>query len=394
MDAFYRAGAGKAIPPALAFTTGDGEPEPDMNQPSRKSFAIVGGTALVGEELHPVGEAVVLVRDGRIAGAGPRSEIAVPSDFERVDAPGVTLMPGFIDAHVHIGFYDPLDVVKGGVTTVRDLAWPPESIFPLAERSRAADFGGPTILAAGPMLTVEGGYPTRAGWAPPNTGRTVASPRDAPEAVEITAREGARIIKVALNPEAGPVLDRATLQAIVEEAHERDLRVTGHISGLEQLEIALAVGLDELAHMLMSAERIPDDIIARMVEQNVVVVPTLSIRFRRDRRIAIDNTRRFLQAGGRVVYGTDLGNAGPGPGIDHREVAAMAQAGMTAAEIVRSGTVGAADWLGLEEVGALSEGTFADIVGVSGDPLEDVGALTRVVMVWRHGVLHRRATAG
>lgn len=348
----------------------------------------------MGEDLHPVEDAVVIVRDGTIAGVGPRSAVAVPDDLERVHAPGLTLMPGFIDAHVHIGLCDPFDVVTGGVTSVRDLAWPPQLIFPLVERSRAADFGGPTILAAGPMLTVEGGYPTRAGWAPSGTGRTVDSPDDARHAVETTAREGARVIKVALNPEVGPVLDRATLQAIVEQAHERGLRVTGHVFGLEQLDVALEVGVDELAHMLMSAERIPDDVIARMIDQGIVVVPTLSIRFERDRRIAIDNTRCFLQAGGRVVYGTDLGNVGPEPGIDRREVEAMGQAGMTPEEIVHSATVGAADWLGLRRVGALAEGRSADIIAVSGAPLEDARALTRVEMVWRLGVLLQPRRSG
>lgn len=375
-------------PSALALAACTGDPDPDVNQPfGDSSFAIVGGTALVGEDLDPVEDAVVVVRDGIIAGIGARSAVAAPDDLERVHAPGLTLMPGFIDTHVHIGLCDPLDVVKGGVTTVRDLAWPSQLIFPMVERSRAADFGGPTILAAGPMLTVEGGYPTGAGWAPPGTGRTVDSPDDAHHAVEITAREGAQVIKVALSPEVGPVLDRATLQAIVEQAHERGLRVTGHVFGLEQLDVALEVGMDELAHMLMSAERISDAVIARMVEQGIVVVPTLSIRFERDKRIAIDNTRRFLQAGGRVVYGTDLGNAGPEPGIDGREVEAMGEAGMTSEEIVRSATVAAADWLGLERIGALAEGRFADIVAVSGAPLEDVRALTRVEMVWRRGVL-------
>ncbi len=293
------------------------------------------------------------------------------------------MIPGFIDAHVHIGFASPEQVLANGVTTVRDLAWPPDRIFPLVEASRDDAYNGPTIHAAGPMITAPGGYPLRAGWAPPGTGVAVTTPTEAKAAVDATAERGASVIKVALNPPVGPTLNRDLLEEVVNAAHARGLKVTGHIYGLAELEKALDAGVDELAHMLMSSERIPEHILERMVRDDVAIVPTLSIRYGRDKRLAIDNLKRFHAAGGRVVYGTDLGNAGPAPGIDRKEVRAMAKAEMSPLDIIRAATTQSATWLGLEDVGTLAVGMKADIVGLRGDATADIKALTQVAFVVR-----------
>lgn len=361
-----------------------------MSQPIT---VISGGRALIGPALHPVDDAVVVVRGDEIVAAGRATEVVHPSTATRVDATGTTLAPGFIDAHVHIGFAAPSSVVVGGVTTVRDLAWPPERIWKLVERARAPDFDGPRILAAGQMLTAPGGYPLVAGWAPPQTGRVVADPSEAPAAVAEQADRGAAVVKVALNPPAGPVLDASTLAAIVSAGHRRGLRVTAHIHGLAELRKAVDAGVDELAHMLMSSELIPDRLIERMVDQDMTIVPTLAVRFGRDRRIAVDNLRRFITAGGRVVYGTDLGNAGPRPGIDPLEVKHMARAGMSSLAIIASATTESARYLGLDRTGMLAPGMRADIVALRGDATTDVNALTRVEMVWRDGRLRTSAPA-
>ncbi|MEA2451412.1 MAG: hypothetical protein QOG04_122 [Actinomycetota bacterium] len=342
---------------------------------------IAGATVLAGKGLEPLHDALVEFDGTTVSSVGPR-----PEQVERTHAASMTLIPGFIDAHVHIGLYEPADVLAGGVTTVRDLAWPVDVIGALVQLSRSNDFDGPTVIAAGPMLTAPGGYPTTATWAPPGTGLEVGGPDDAARAVASVVEGGFSIVKIALNPPAGPVLDAATLQAIVDAAHERGLKVTGHIYGLEQLEKALDARVDELAHMLMSDETIPDRTVRRMVDQNVAVVPTLSIFSGPSQRTAIANLHSFRKAGGRVIYGTDLGNEGPKPGIDAREIKAMSNAGMSGLDIVRAATVDSADWLGLTSVGAIAPGMDADLVLVEGDPLEDPTALTDVVGVWRRGI--------
>jgi imidazolonepropionase-like amidohydrolase len=348
------------------------------------SHAILADAVLGGEELQPIAPGAIVVNGDRIVSVGPPAEVATDAD-ETLALPGATLLPGFIDAHVHIGFADPLEVLRGGVTTARDLGWPPRDIWPLVDASRDPDWPGPLLLAAGQMLTVPGGYPMAARWAPPATGRPIMSLDDAASAVGEQAAAGATIVKVSLNAAVGPTLGLEELEAIVHAANAHGLRITGHVTGLAELDKALDAGIHELAHMLMSEEVIPPETIERMTEQEMVVVPTLACRFGTDREVAIANLRAFLNAGGRVVYGTDLGNEGPRPGIDAREIDGLISAGMTGTEIVASATVHAARWLGMDEVGILAAGMQADMVAVAGDPLVDANALVDLVGVWRAG---------
>lgn len=346
---------------------------------------IEAGKALVGRELRPVEDVVVVVEGSTISAVGRKDDVAIPPGATRIDAGESLVLPGFIDAHVHVGFFSAAEILQGGVTTVRDLAWPPDIIFQLAQESKSSSFDGPRILAAGPMLTAPGGYPMKAAWAPAGTGVEVATPAEGRIAARAAAGSGADVIKISLNPAVGPVLDKPTLIAIVQTAHERHLKVTGHIAGSHELDKALDSGVDELAHMLMSSERIPDETLARMVDEGVAVVPTLSCRFGADRDIAVENLVRLVQAGGKVVYGTDLGNEGPRPGIDPLEVTAMAEAGMSSRDIVLAATVNSASWLGLENTGVLEPGADADIIVVAGDALDRPLGLTEVDMVWRLG---------
>ncbi|MDQ3660535.1 MAG: amidohydrolase family protein [Actinomycetota bacterium] len=350
--------------------------------------AIIGTTALLGVSLNPVPDAVVLLAEGRIAAAGPRSSVQIPDGADVFDGTGMTLVPGFIDSHVHIGFYEPRSLLLGGTTTARDLAWPPRLIWPLVESSLVPD-RGPLLVAAGQMLTAPGGYPMRAAWAPQGTGRVVASPGDASAAVTAQADRGACVIKVALNPSVGPTLDRATLEAIVAAARERGLGVTGHVAGVDELVKALDAGMGELAHMLMSSDAIPAELIERMVTQKTVIVPTLAVRYGADRRRAIANLEAFLAGGGTVVYGTDLGNFGPRPGIDRREVTAMEAAGMAPRDIVVAATRDAARHLRLSDRGVITEGMVGDLVVLDRPQLERARDLVRVGAVWRQGIRAR-----
>ncbi|MDQ4142920.1 MAG: amidohydrolase family protein [Actinomycetota bacterium] len=346
---------------------------------------IDNATILAGATLEPIERGRLVLRGEQIAAVGAADQVGVPEGAGRTDASGLVLIPGFIDAHVHIAFASPGEVLRQGVTTVRDLGWPPPLIFELSERSRDPSFDGPEIIAAGPIFTVEGGYPTRAAWAPEGTGFPLASAAEARTAVRGAVEAGSRVIKFALNPEVGPVLDLDTLRALVEAAHDEGLKATGHVSGLTELDKAMAAGADELAHMLMSTERIPQETIEAMVANGMAVVPTLSVRFGRDREVALANLSAFADAGGTVVYGTDLGNQGPEPGIDRREVDAMAEAGFEALDIIASATVVASEWLDLPAKGVLEEGRDADVLALPREVLDDPLRLTEVAMVWRRG---------
>jgi imidazolonepropionase-like amidohydrolase len=288
------------------------------------------------------------------------------------------LMPAVADRHVHIGLSDPTAVLLGGVTAVRDLAWPAERIFGLADASEMPTYNGPLIRAAGPVLTAAGGYPTRDGWAPPGTGRELDGPEDAVAAVEELAGLGATAIKVSLNADAGPTPTDAELAAICTAAGEREIPVTAHAQGTGQVERALGAGVDELAHTPFT-DALSEQVIQAMA-RSMRIVSTLAI-FATGYdtsvlRIALDNLRRFHEAGGRVIYGTDLGNGdwGIAPGIYPREAVLLREAGLTSDEVlaamVRS---------------SLEPGAPADLIVLARDPLEDPEALRELRLVVRGG---------
>src|SRR5437870_11345580 len=125
-----------------------------------------------------VRDALVIADRGTVTFAGPQTD-APPIEVEQLVDLDAFLIPGAADRHVHIALADPAAVLLGGVTAVRDLAWPADQILSLADASEMPTFNGPLIRAAGPMLTAPDGYPTRDRWAPSGTGLELSSPEDA-----------------------------------------------------------------------------------------------------------------------------------------------------------------------------------------------------------------------
>lgn len=323
---------------------------------------------------HLVRHAAVVCEGGRVTFAGHSA--GAPAANERVEVDGF-LMPAVADRHVHIQLSDPGSVLLGGVAAVRDLAWPADDVFALADASELPSFNGPLIRAVGPMLTGRGGYPTAAGWGPPGTGLELEGPEHARKAVVDLAGRGAAAIKVSLNAEAGPTPSDAELAAIVEAAHERDLPVTAHVQGAGQAERAVGAGIDELAHTPWT-ERLPDALLDAAA-RSTRIVSTLDIlsygEVTPELRTACDNLVRFRSAGGTVVYGTDLGN-GPIPaGIDVREALLLHEAvRMTPEEVLAAMTAT-----------RLEPGAPADLIALGESPLERVEALGDLRMVIRAG---------
>ncbi|WP_193509368.1 amidohydrolase family protein [Cryobacterium sp. BB736] len=271
-----------------------------------------------GEWLGPT----VLEVDDR----GIRRSAATPT----AHLPG-TVLPGLRDAHVHLGLIDPTALLAAGIGAVDDCGWDPD-----AARTWAADQHLPEVRFAGAFLTAPGGYPSDRDWAPTASVLEVAGTDDAGAAVQRQLDAGASFIKVTLNAAAGPVLDDAKLCAIVGEAHSRGLGVTAHVEGAGQAERAFRAGVDRFAHAPFT-ERLSDDLLSAMAD-NVSWVSTLDIHGWGEPTtafdIASDNVRHFRDLGGRVVYGTDLGN-GPLPvGINHRELSALTEAGFGGDQLV------------------------------------------------------------
>jgi len=322
----------------------------------------------------------VVCDGGRIVWVG--SARLAPQADDELEVDGF-LMPGVADRHVHICLADPGAVLLGGVTAVRDLAWPPDIIFPLADASELPTFNGPVIRAAGPMITAPGGYPTADRWAPPGTGLEIRGSEEAAKAVVALADRGAAAIKVSLNAEAGPTPTDGELAAIVQTARERGLPVTAHVQGKGQAERAVGAGVNEFAHCPWS-ERLSEAVLEAAAKA-VRIVSTLDIwsygTVTAELRTAADNMARFRAAGGTVVYGTDLGNGAIPPGIDVREVLLLRETvGMTPDEILEALVAG-----------PLEPGAPADLIALARDPREDLTALGDLKLVTRAG---RVVTAG
>jgi imidazolonepropionase-like amidohydrolase len=331
-----------------------------------------------------VDDAAVLVDGGVVSFAGRRLHAPRAGDEAdeelRVDG---FLMPAVADRHVHIRLSDAAAVLFGGVAAVRDLAWVPDEIFALAEASELPSFNGPLVRAAGPMLTGLGGYPTRASWAPALAARELHGPEDAANAVRLLAGRGATAIKVSLNADDGPTVTDVELVAVVDAAHELGIPVTAHAQGSGQVERGLGAGIDELAHCPWT-DRLGEDVIDALAAR-VRIVSTLDIwsfgEVTEELRIAADNLTRFRNAGGTVVYGTDLGNGAVPPGIDVREAFLLHEAcRMPTGEVLTAMTAG-----------SLGPGAPADLIALARDPLDDLSALGDLALVMRAGRIIRRA---
>ena len=234
---------------------------------------------------------------------------------------------GFLDAHVHLALIDPTQLVDGGIARVIDLGgWVPDG----------HRWTMPDVAYAHQFVTAPGGYPSRSGWAQPGWCSEAATAADAAAAVDRQAAAGASVLKVTLNSVAGPVLNDETLAAAVGRAHERGLPVVAHVEGAGEADRAFAAGVDALAHTPFS-EHLADDLVAAMAAR-MTWISTLDIHGWGSPTeafdLASDNLRRFHAAGGRVLYGTDLGN-GPLPlGINRREITALLGAGLTPDDVL------------------------------------------------------------
>lgn len=361
-------------------------------------LVLTGGHLIDGRGGPPVLDAAVVVHGGRIAYAGPADSIEIPAGARVIDVGGRTILPGLINAHVHRGTSLPnlRAWARTGVTTVRDLGANAASLFAFREQNAL----GPTearLVAAGPLLTVPGGYP----FVPFGGGSALAlgDLADTREQAERLLDGGVDLLKLAL--ETGtifsrriPVMSRAQAGMLVRIAHGRGTVVSAHITSAVDLDLALDAGVDDLAHMAVDAP-VPADVLERIVAQNVVWVPTLelwSCTARSQRDMAIANLSRFVQAGGTVALGTDYEGytCDWDLGLPATEIGLMAQAGMSPMQILVAATREAARVCNLgQNLGTLEKGRIADVIVVDGDPLADLDVLQDVVLVLHGGIVIR-----
>ena len=351
------------------------------------TLALEGGNLIDGTGAPAVANAVVLISGDRILAAGSADKVHVPAGVRTIDVHGGTILPGFINAHVHRGFSEPnLSAwAEGGVTTVRDESTSPSQVAGLRDlRARIGrDPELARLISAGSMLGVPGGYGDL----------TVDSTDAALQAVDQEIDRGVDAVKVALEdgyagqnglPKPSPEF----LRAVVQRAHSRGLPVSGHVTQAAYVQGLLDAGVDDIGHVPYDA--VPDGVLRQMVDQGVYLVPTFTVFRNYVASVdgCADNVRRFVALGGKVALGNDYGG-GPGEfelGIPMYEIETMAQAGMSPMQIVQAATSNASEVVGLdEEIGTVTAGKAADILVVGGNPLVDLQALRKLQTVIHSG---------
>ena len=238
-------------------------------------------------------------------------------------------LPGVVDHHVHLGLVDHHLLAGGPVVRVHDLGWDPSVVGSLQP-------AGVEVRAVGPFHTAVGGYPAGRSWAPPGAVRELTSIEDAVAAVEDVESRGFTGFKIALH--AGmPLLSDELLATAVRAAQAAGLPVLVHAEGPGQVARAIDVRADVLVHAPWT-ERVADEVLHR--GRGMTWVSTLAIHDAAAREVALDNVRRFRALGGRVVYGTDMGN-GPTPvGVNAEEILLLGEAGLSGDELIDAVCVG------------------------------------------------------
>lgn len=381
----------------------------------------------------PIKGAALLVEHRRIKYVGVAHRAPAPVGVRRVEYPGRTIMPGLVDAHVHLTGDTTADVYRrfltpaqpyrvinaashaatmlaAGFTTVRDIGLPGPGPA-LRDAVAGGLFDGPRIVTAGAALSQTGGH---ADWhvfpyewvreGPFPRGLMVDGPDACRRAVRQVLRDGADLIKIFLEsggvtntPEdlnSMPEFNDAELRAIVDEAHRRGARVAGHAKSAPVIRRAVEFGVDTIEHGDLSPE--DRDVFELMAKKDVVLVPTLSLYFwvstegdrwgifqggREAAARLLPLRQRMVKAamenGVKVAVGTDTGHL-MGLGQNAKELELFVDAGLTPAEAIRAATERGAEALGLgHECGTLEPGKLADFLIVEGDPLLDITVLRR-----------------
>jgi imidazolonepropionase-like amidohydrolase len=331
-----------------------------------------------------------VVADGPvIAAVEPGGTVDEPG-ARLIRHPGATLLPGLIDAHVHLrGVGDLEELARWGVTTALDMgSWPPALIAELRQ-ARFTDVrstGAGAIGPGSPLARIPG--------RPADS--IVTRPEDGRRFVAARVAEGVDYIKVIVDPPGRGGPDQATVTAIVQAAHDAGRMVVAHASNTGAVATAQAAGADVLTHAPLDAA-LDEAAVAEVVRSQRTSVPTLVMMEGvaanapvpgLDYRHARDSVAALHRAGVPIVLGTDA-NQSPGVPANvpygdsaHRELELLVEAGLTPAEALHAATGAAADRFGLSDRGRIAPGLRSDLLLVGGDPTTDITS-TRAILAIR-----------
>ena len=421
-------------------------PTPTALPVVENGYAIVDVTIVDVQNGVSIPSQTVLVAGERIEHIGATGELATPAGARTIDAQGLYLMPGLVDAHVH--FFDaPVFgrlMIANGVLLVRDMGMPTEAVVALRDALNAGELLGPEMVATGALLD---GYPP----VIPDISLGVRAPEEGRAAVRQQAEAGVDMIKVYSR------LDKETFLAIVDEAQKRGLKTVGHVPESVYIEDAAAAGLSSSEHLfgfekvvakllgepvnltyrgmgadagylLRLKEVKPEDlqgVFQRLRASGLAVCPTVIVFKTGTRFDAIqagsfamseyvsqtvldiwhtqwpqqgqladglwqswaEMVRQLNQAGIPLLVGTDLIFPGIIPGFAvHEEMAIWQDAGISPADVLRSATIVPAQFMGLDHrLGTIAPGKTASMVLVGANPLADIRNAQQIRGVFLRG---------
>jgi len=351
--------------------------------------AIVARGMIDVERGRLIDNAVVLVRGSRIVAAGARGDVAIPEGASRIDLPSAILLPGLIDAHVHLTLAgapaaNARATLAAGFTTVQDLGAAAYANIAVREAIAKGRIEGPRVVAAGPWLGVSGGTCDFNGIGVRGVDAFRARVREDVE-------HGADLIKVCVSgwladAVASPAkyeISDDELRAAIDEAHARGKRVAVHALSEAGIAAAVRSGADVVAHGGFASA----DTVRVMKQRGIPQLPTLfSLSSAPADQFAAlrAHMRQAVAAGLPVAFGTDAGVIPHGDNA--REFDELAAIGLDPAAALRAATVSAAAAVGMpREIGVLAPGRLADIVGVAANPLQDLKTLQRMTFVMKDG---------
>jgi imidazolonepropionase-like amidohydrolase len=325
----------------------------------------------------------VLFSDQGIIRVDTVTAIPVSPGWKVIDLPAATLLPGLIDTHVHLALSGELAensrrTLAAGFTTVRDLAGAPPS-------SRAQE---PTVIAAVDWIGKTGGTCDF-------SGQGVSGPAAFANRTRDLISRGAGVIKVCLTNWWAPAvqypdsveLSREELDSVVAPAHAAGRTVVAHAIGPAGARLAMDAGVDALAHLPRVTPAQARDLASHHMVVSVTGATILAAsRDKPWRQDVFDAAKALREAGVTVVFGTDAGVLPHGQNA--REAVAMQELGWSPLEVLHAATDSAAKALRLPGgAGQLVPGAPADLIAVEGNPLQDLTALQRVVLVVKAGAV-------
>ena len=384
----------------------------------------------------------VVVDAGRIAAIEDGFRAPAAGD-EVVDLADATLMPGWMDMHVHLTSeqsrrseidsikkgesdlaYDSVvyaeRTLQAGFTTVRNLGDQFNTSIALRRAIEEGKVKGPRIFTAGRAIGSTGGHADSSNpWGPfltsddPRLHNVCNGPDECRMQVRQRYKDGADSIKIMATggvlslakSGTAPQFSDAELEAIVSTAHDYHMKVAAHAHGAEGIKRAVRAGVDSIEHGTF----MDDETIRLMKQKGTHYVPTISAgRFVfeqaqdptyfpaiiRPKALEVgpviqQTFKRAWQAGVKILFGTDTGVAPHGSNA--REFALMTEQGMPVMDAIRSATIVPARYLEIDDrLGSVEQGKLADLVAVPGDPRADIHVMERVRFVMKEGVIYRR----